>query len=116
MIPRRRRPAKLGVRKPPQIRSASHLQWVRSCFLCLAAESDGENCRGKNEAHHVRLGGDGGTGLKPGDERAIPLCGYHHRALHDSGQQTFAVRYGVNFEQAIAHLRRSSPHLHKVMA
>jgi hypothetical protein len=96
------------------VRSNGHLARVRRCFQCIAASKDGQRCEGKNEAHHVRLDGNGGTGLKPGDDRVIPLCGYHHRKLHDIGQRTFSVYYGVDFEQTIAALNRQSPHLRKL--
>jgi hypothetical protein len=41
--------------------------------------------------HHVRAGTGGGTGLKPGDEWAVPLCADHHHAGHTVGLSAIGV-------------------------
>src|SRR5215831_15985701 len=61
----------------------AHLAFVRqlSCVACgRAAPSD---------AAHVRTGTDGGTGMKPGDRYAIPLCAACHAKQHRVGELTF---------------------------
>lgn len=77
---RRKRP-KMGSRESVQIRSLSHLQWTRGtpCVLAITGDCDESHYH----AHHVRLGTDGGTGLKPGDNWVVCLCVYHHRMVHD---------------------------------
>src|SRR5262245_3455377 len=63
-------------RRPIRIRSPKHREFVASlpCMVC-----------GRRGCHaaHIRLG-DGGMGLKPGDDRAVPLCapGPDHEGCH----------------------------------
>ena len=106
MIPKRRRPERMGVKDAPQIRSASHLKWVRghecSCM--------GINCAGGMEAAHVRTGTDGGTSLKPSDCWAIPLCSIHHAQQHNIGEAAFERIYRINMKQIAAALWARSPH------
>ncbi len=44
-------------------------------------------------AHHWRTGTDGGTGLKPSDCYALPLCDRCHREAHQYGERTFAAQH-----------------------
>jgi len=37
----------------------------------------------------VRTGTDGGTGIKPGDRYAVPLCALCHAKQHRVGELTF---------------------------
>jgi len=105
----RKKTVKMGLRESPQVRSPGHLKFVRG-FVCLAFGRAGHECDGKTEAHHVRNGTDGGTGLKPGDDFAIPLCGEARRSLHSHGETTFALRFGVDLVAHAARLWRISPH------
>src|SRR5215813_891921 len=61
----------------PNLRSrVAHLAFVRllPCVACgKAAPSD---------AAHVRTGTDGGTGMKPGDRYAVPLCSAYGCGLY----------------------------------
>ena len=63
------------------IRNAKHLGFVASlpCVLC------GE----KSIAAHIRIGGKGGTGLKPHDSHTVPLCYEHHSEQHLIGERSF---------------------------
>jgi hypothetical protein len=57
--------------KPIKYRSEKYLAWIRT-QPCLV-------CGGNSEACHVRkLKGGAGTGTKPHDFCAIPLCRNHH--------------------------------------
>jgi hypothetical protein len=42
-----------------------------------------------SDAAHVRTGTDGGTGIKPGDRYAVPLCAACHAEQHRVGELTF---------------------------
>ena len=69
--------------KPNLRRRGAHLAFVRllPCVACgKAAPSD---------AAHVRTGTDGGTGIKPGDRYAVPLCAACHAKQHRVGELTF---------------------------
>ena len=38
-------------------------------------------------AHHVKIAEPRAMGRKVGDQWTVPLCGYHHRELHDAGNE-----------------------------
>src|ERR1700745_527002 len=68
----------------PNLRSrVAHLPLGRllPCVACgKAAPSD---------SAHVRTGTDGGTGIKPSDRYAVPLCAACHAKQHRVGELTF---------------------------
>lgn len=68
--------------KSHPIRDTGHLDFIRSlpCARCALEPS---------EAAHIRIGGGGGMGMKPGDDKAIPLCHPHHALQHVRGERTF---------------------------
>ena len=104
---KRRKPEKTGIRKPAQLRSPAHLQWVRG-HVC-ATETD--QCEGKVEAAHVRTGTDGGMGLKPSDSFAIPLCRWHHTQQHQMGERAFELFHQISMLRIAEDLARRSPAL-----
>lgn len=52
-------------------------------------------------AHHVRMGGNGGTGIKPSDYRTVSLNALDHQDLHNVGEKSFWARHGVDPDEAI---------------
>jgi hypothetical protein len=70
-------------RRPKREIAAGHLALVRRC-ACLACDND-NGC----EAAHLRINTGAGTGLKPGDRWALPLCSACHRLQHAIGEVTF---------------------------
>lgn len=60
-----------------------HLEFIRAlpCVRC--------NNPAPNQSAHVRIGNDGGMGLKPSDRYTVPLCGEHHSQQHNVGEVTF---------------------------
>ena len=52
-------------------------------------------------AHHVRMGGNGGVGLKPSDYRTVPLTDGEHRALHQTGERSWWLEHGVDPRRVI---------------
>jgi hypothetical protein len=83
-----------GKRKPNNRLQPAHLAFIRklSCVRC--------GTPWRIEAAHVRIGTDGGTGLKPSDCYAVPLCGECHTtgigAQHRCGELTFWSRLRVD--------------------
>jgi len=77
------------------IRSEAHKAFIRS----LPCAARNEHCGGPIEAAHVRMGSDGGTGLKPSDSYVVPLCNKHHAAQHKTSEMNFWL-----------HERNSDPH------
>jgi len=63
------------------IRDKKHREWLSTlpCARCSAYGS----C-----AAHIRVGGGGGMGIKPGDENCIPLCHACHSWQHQHGERT----------------------------
>lgn len=106
MIPKRRPKIRMNVRPPERARSPGHLAWVRG-HECAASTV---LCAGKTQAHHVRVEGDGTTGLKPGDDKAVPLCQHHHERGHAIGWKAFEARYRVDLTAMAKTLWRLSRH------
>ena len=79
-LPRRRKSPKMGVREPDRIRCLEHMQWLRG-HECIAAKHS--PCSGRIVAHHVGDETDTAMGLKPGDDKTVPLCWTHHQMHHD---------------------------------
>lgn len=75
-------------------RSREYLRFVRA-FTCLV-------CRSPAEAHHAI--GHGGTGVKPSDFGAVPLCRRHHRTFHRLGLTEFERRNGVHLMEVAFNL------------
>lgn len=45
---------------------------------------------------HLRIGTDGGMGLKPADRFTVPGCNRCHRRQHDMGERTFWDEIGID--------------------
>lgn len=78
-------------RQPNPKRAALHLAFVRDIGICLAC-----GISGPTQAAHVRRGTDGGTGTKPSDKYAVPLCPECHVRQHRVGEVTFWGELGVD--------------------
>jgi hypothetical protein len=76
------REAKRG-RRPKRELNTGHLALVRR-LPCLACDADPAG-----EAAHLRINTRAGTGLKPGDRWALPLCHACHTRQHSVGELTF---------------------------
>lgn len=106
MIPKRRKAKKFGTDRGGPIRCREHLQWVRghecviSEYLCF---------EDRIQAAHVRTGTDGGTGMKPSDCYAIPLCGFHHRLQHEIGEAAFEKEYRIDMKSLAREMWARSP-------
>ena len=106
---KRRKRQKMGVRQPSQIRCQGHLKLVRG-FRCAIEGKNGHECSNHIEAAHVRTETDGGTGLKPSDIYAIPLCSDAHKEQHQIGEPAFEKKYGLNLQEIATDLWKRSPH------
>ena len=109
MIPKRRKRERAGIRKEPRIRCPGHCAWIRG-FPC--AVHDERVCSGKIEAAHIRIGTDGGMGMKPSDCYVVPLCAHHHREQHQVGEHNFWAYFTGYFDphKIAAQLWARSPH------
>lgn len=107
MIPRRRKKQKMGLREPPQYRSASYMQYVRGFECAILGKHD---CLGRIESHHVRQGTDGGAAQKPSDWWCVPLCSGAHEELHRIGQAAFDAKYKIKCKEVAQAIWQRSPH------
>lgn len=118
MLPKRKQRERSGIRdNDGPIRCAGHLKWVRGHSCCLDGLSINvagvrvpHACEGRIEAHHVREGANGGTGLKPDDSTAVPLCSKAHANGHTQGWSTFQGVWRVDLEATATDLWKASPH------
>jgi hypothetical protein len=104
---KRRKPEKTGIRKPAQLRSSAHLQWVRGHMCAI----DADGCEGRIEAAHIRIGTDGGMGVKPSDNYTVPLCHWHHAQQHTLGERSFEALHRISMLAIAEDLARRSPAL-----
>ena len=80
---------------PRRFDSKPYLAFVRR-LPCSVSD-----CRGRSEAHHVRLAGQGSIGLKTDDTQAVPLCHIHHMAYHNVGRVAFEKEHGLDMSREI---------------
>ena len=68
--------------KKPKQNDKAYLAWLRTkfCMICGANPP--------SQAAHVRLGGRGGTGIKPLFS-AVPLCANCHGIQHSKSHETY---------------------------
>lgn len=96
------------IRERGPLRSPAHLDWVRS-HACSVA-----NCFEREiEAAHVRIGTDGGMGMKPGDNWTVSLCWRHHQRLHRYGERTFERLTGLQLKPLAEAFADKSPVLRR---
>jgi hypothetical protein len=95
-------------RREQRIRCPGHLKWVRG-FKCCVPGCD----RRPIEAAHVRLGTNGGMGMKPDDTWVVSLCRDHHRRQHEMGERGFEIFHNVDLKAIAQEFAAKSPHRKK---
>jgi hypothetical protein len=110
-LPAKRQRPRMGIRDDGPLRCPAHLAWVRSHACSVPGCQEGPI-----EAAHVRTHGDGGMGMKPGDDRAVSLCVRHHREQHQRGEITFGVVNRVDLLKLAAEFAAASPALKRYHA
>jgi hypothetical protein len=87
--------------KEPRREDPGYLSWLHQGLPCIACLIEGPAPRHRNiEAAHQKLAiagrwNEGGAGKRTHDDRAVPLCAYHHRHGRescDNGQRAFWAR------------------------
>lgn len=111
-IPKRLKRPRMLHKDETVVRCHSHLQWIRGHECAIAGRGE-HLCLGKTIAAHVRVGTDGSTSKKPGDNWTIPLCesmtGGAHKEQHQIGERAFEKRYGISMKEIAAALWEKSP-------
>ena len=83
----------------------AHRAWVRRHHCSVPG------CKNQPiECAHVRLGTNGGIGLKPSDRFTISLCRLHHAEQHQIGEAAFQKEYGMDLLAIARDFARRSPH------
>lgn len=94
--------------RTPLYRSPAYLRYVAGHDSCVAWEECAPPryhlSSQPSVAHHVRMGGNGGMGVKPSDYRTVPLTDLEHRALHQMGEKEYWRRVGVDPDLVIISL------------
>jgi hypothetical protein len=114
-LPARRKRESAETGRDKRARSPAHLSFVRG------HECSVSGCKGVPiEVAHVRVGTDGGTGLKPSDNWTISLCREHHQEQHAIGEPAFEARRRINMKDLAREFAAASPawkrHLKKMEA
>jgi hypothetical protein len=66
--------------KQKQWRSKEYLEWLRNQPPLIQGT-------GETVSHHIKLFGNGGTGIKPPDDDSIPISDSIHQRIHSSGRR-----------------------------
>ena len=95
--------------KAQAIRSKKHLAFVRT--LPCSITKDGEHCNlTPVVAHHLTIiKGARGMGQKAGDNYTLPLCHFHHMALHHLGEKKWWMSWGVCAKELALNIASQSP-------
>lgn len=101
------------VMKERPFRSPKHLEWVGR-HPCQITQH-GDHCNGDGvDAHHLTfLKDESRMGGKASDKYALPLCRFHHTALHQIGEKRFWESWGYDLEgvkQIALEFFMDSPH------
>lgn len=99
-------PPKVVAKRANDPRSCpAHRAWVRKHHCSVPG------CKALPiECAHVRLGTDGGIGLKPSDQWCVSLCKNHHQQQHDLGEQSFEAKHGICLSDLARSFARNSRH------
>jgi hypothetical protein len=95
-------------RKEQGRRCPSHRKWVRGHACCACGSQSAIECA------HVRVGTDGGTGIKPSDRWVISLCRECHSRQHQIGEESFEKAWGINLKALAEAFFKGSPHRFKL--
>lgn len=106
-LPKKRQRPKSGIERAPKREWHRHRKWLRT-FRCVCTEWGCLNID-PIEVSHIRTAANSGTGLKPHDSFAVPMCSHHHQIYHRMGHDTFERVYDLNLKQLAIEFTRKSP-------
>lgn len=81
--PKRRRPARMGVREPSVIRDQKYREWIKE-QRCIVTGQPPTEWDGTDPMHI----GTAGKGLKSNDNEILPVRHSFHRIAHSHGEMT----------------------------
>ena len=80
------------------LRCPKYLEFLRLA-PCSLSGREGHVCVGRVQAAHYRGSGDGGMGMKPGDQWAMPLCAGAHYQQHQIGEVAFEKLHRISMRE-----------------
>ena len=108
-LPAKRQKPASGILRTPERVYPRHRKWLRS-HECVVTLSDcNVACSSVVEVSHIRTAANSGTGLKPRDSDAVPMCSLHHRNYHDYGHETWQRVYGLDLAKLAAEFASRTP-------
>lgn len=106
LLPSKRKVARSGILRAPKREYPRHRAWLRR-HQCVVSDCMQEPI----EVSHIRTAANAGTGIKPHDSSAVPMCGGlagHHAEYHRIGHKSFEAKYRLDlFALAAAFVARS---------
>ena len=82
--------SQLTISEPKRIRDPAYLKAFKD-KTCIASDNGIDVCSAPAIPAHVRIGQEGGTGLKPGDDLVCALCDRHHKEQHHTNESWFWI-------------------------
>ena len=82
--------------KTKAYRSKKYLKWILTQQVLIKGQ-------GETVYHHVRIDGNAGTGLKPGDNFTIPIPKLVHDAFHagKESDREFLEKHGIDIYRVL---------------
>ncbi len=109
ILPKKRQPQRSGIERAPKREWPRHRKWLRSHECVCTLWNKLANCEGRIEVSHIRTAANSGTGLKPHDSSAVPMCHLHHFVYHNAGHAEFEKVYGLDLANLAAEFTQRSP-------
>lgn len=103
-LPPKRKPVKSGIERALKREWPRHRKFLRS-FQCVVRGCED----GPIEVSHIRTAANAGTGIKPHDSSAVPMCHAHHLLYHERGHDTFTNLFQLDLAAIAATFTRMSP-------
>lgn len=103
-LPPKRQRERSGILREPRREWPRHRRFIRSFSCCVPGCAETPI-----QVAHIRSAANSGTGIKPHDSSAVPMCVAHHYRQHQIGQPAFEKTYGVNLAALATELMRKSP-------
>lgn len=104
MFPKLRERPRSGIERAPKRDWPRHRAFIRRHMCSVPGCEDGPI-----ECAHIRVGGTGGTGVKPADWSAVSLCHAHHSEQHAIGHAAFDRKHGIDSVKLAAEFAARSP-------
>ncbi len=111
---RKRPKVRSGILRAPKREFPRHRAFIRR-HACSVPGCNNPNV----QCAHVRVGTDGGAGLKPSDWWTLPLCGPalidgervegHHNEQHRLGETSFEKKYRIDMKEIAKEFAKRSP-------